>query len=117
MFISPGNPFPIAEDALGVGEAPDMLLLIGSRAEAACGESQVLCTVDAPVGSGVLLARLPLSDRKPYMVKLASKADQGSIMATYIFSGKFAVIWRRENVGNIPGLRRLRSGGCMLFRG
>lgn len=117
MFISPGNPFPIAEDALGVGEAPDMLLLMGSRAEAACGESQVLCSVDAPVGPGVLLAKLLLSDRKPYTVRLASNADHGSIMATYIFSGEFAVIWRRENVGNIPGLRRLRSGGRMLFRG
>lgn len=66
IFMSPGNPLPIAEDALGVGEAADMLPLIGSRAEAACGESQVLCTVDAPFGPRVLLARLPLSDKKPY---------------------------------------------------
>lgn len=78
MFISPGNPLPIAEDALGVGEAPDMLLLMGSKAEAACGESQVLCAVDVPFGE-VLLARLPLSDKKPYIFTLASKAYQGSI--------------------------------------
>lgn len=66
IFISVGNPLPIAEDALGVGEGADKLPFIGSKAEAACGESQVLCTVGAPFGPGVLFARLLLSDKKPY---------------------------------------------------
>jgi hypothetical protein len=74
IFMSPGKPLPIAEEALGVGDAPDTLLpFTGRSAEAACGESQVPCVVATPFALvvGVPCAMLPLSDKKPYMIRIS----------------------------------------------